>query len=99
MKALICMSCGASRWKEEGEYRVCLHCGTKFQKIIDETVRVQKVVIHDAIARQVDSVIALNDDVMRLLDKCKKDPKNAKKYANLILDIDPTNQDALKYLH
>ncbi len=98
MKALKCTSCGASRWEEEGEYRVCLHCGTKFQKIVEETVRVQKVVIHDHTTRLVDSVIALNDDVMRLLDKCKKDPKNAKKYANLILDIDPTNQDVLKYL-
>lgn len=44
------------------------------------------------------STIALNDDIQRLLDKCKKEPGNARKYANLILDIDPTNKEALEYL-
>lgn len=44
------------------------------------------------------SEIALSDDVARLLQKCKTDPKNARKYANLILDIDPDNAHALLYL-
>ncbi len=44
------------------------------------------------------SAIDLNDDVQRLLAKCEKEPRNASKYANLILDIDPTNKEALKYL-
>ena len=47
---------------------------------------------------QSESSIDLVDDVTRLLNKCKTDPKNAKKYANLILDIDPDNTQALKYL-
>lgn len=98
MKALICTSCGASRWKEDGEYRICLHCGTKFQKLLEDSVRHAAPVIHAAVTRQVESVIALNDDVERLLQKCRNEPKNAKKYANLILDIDPTNKDALKFL-
>ena len=42
--------------------------------------------------------ISLNSDIERLLQKCKTDPKNAKKYANLILDIDPDNREALKYI-
>ena len=42
--------------------------------------------------------ISLGIDIERLLQKCKTDPKNARKYANLILDIDPDNKDALKYL-
>lgn len=46
----------------------------------------------------VDSNIALDDDVQRLLKKCKTDPRNARKYANLILDIDPDNEEAYKYL-
>lgn len=45
-----------------------------------------------------ESDIALDDDVARLLAKCKADPKNARKYANLILDIDPDNFEAYKYL-
>ena len=44
------------------------------------------------------SGIALDDDLVRLLAKCKADPKNARKYANLILDIDPDNEEALNYL-
>jgi len=42
--------------------------------------------------------LELDDDVQRLLDKCKKEPWNAKKYANLILDIDATNTEAMRYL-
>ena len=45
-----------------------------------------------------ESDIALDDDVARLLAKCKADPKNARRYANLILDIDPGNFEAYKYL-
>ncbi|MCF0233112.1 MAG: TFIIB-type zinc finger domain-containing protein [Enterococcus sp.] len=44
------------------------------------------------------STIALDNDVARLLLKCQTDPANARKYANLILDIDPTNKTAYKYL-
>ena len=98
MKALICSSCGASSWKEDGEYRVCLHCGTKFEKILEEQKKVVVSAIQTAAIRQVQSVIALNDDVSRLLQKCKAEPKNARKYANLILDIDPTNEEAKKYI-
>ena len=98
MRALICSSCGASRWKEDGEYRVCLHCGTKFEKMLDEQRKGIVSSIQTIAARQVQSVIALNDDVARLLQKCKAEPKNARKYANLILDIDPTNEEAKKYI-
>jgi len=44
------------------------------------------------------SAIALDDDVARLLQKCREDPKNARRYANLILDIDPCNAEAINYL-
>lgn len=44
------------------------------------------------------SLISLNDDIENLLQKCKREPRNARRYANLILDIDPTNKEALKYL-
>jgi len=41
---------------------------------------------------------AINQDVERLLLKCRTEPRNAIKYANLVLDIDPNNLEALKYL-
>ena len=44
------------------------------------------------------SDISLNSDVANLLKKCEEDPENAKKYAALILDIDPLNRKAKKIL-
>ncbi|KRL65907.1 TFIIB-type zinc finger domain-containing protein [Companilactobacillus versmoldensis] len=47
----------------------------------------------------VESTIALNSDVQNLLNKMQTDPANAVLYANLILDIDPTNVEIQKYLY
>ena len=80
-----CPVCGGTEFEEEKNYRTCLYCGTRHQIPKEERP-----------ARQ--SEIALNSDVERLLAKCRSDPRNARKYANLILDIDPTNTEALKYL-
>ena len=99
MKAIICSSCGASRWKEDGRYRICLHCGTYYEKTPEEKVRSAVYAVREGAVRKSDSVIALNDDVERLLQKCRSDPRNARKYANLVLDIDPTNQEALFILN
>ena len=85
MEAIKCSSCGASEWIEQDGYRKCAYCGTVFQ-----------LTVADKIFKQ--SSIALHDDVQQLLEKCKNEPRNARKYANLILDIDPTNKDVYKYL-
>jgi len=45
-----------------------------------------------------ETTIALNEDVERLLKMCRANPKKASMYANLVLDIDPSNAEALKYL-
>ncbi len=47
---------------------------------------------------QGDTRIAPDDDVARLLAKCEAEPARARKYANLVLDIDPDNAQALRYL-
>ena len=80
MTRIVCEACGANEWSEEGSYRVCKFCGSKYQIL------------------RGNSEIALGDDVQRLLQKCRTDPARARKYANLVLDIDPTNQEARKYL-
>ena len=98
MKALICSSCGATKWKEDNKYRTCLYCGTKFLKAADVEQRTTDISSKRRTEKPGESVIALNDDVERLLQKCRTDTKNARKYANLILDIDPTNIEALQYL-
>ena len=82
MKALICTNCGASSWRSEKGLKICTFCGTTYQA--------------ENLPKQSD--IALDDDIQRLLEKCKAEPQNARKYANLILDIDPTNTEALRYL-
>jgi len=43
--------------------------------------------------------VSLEDDVQQLLQKCKMNPANARRYANLILEIDPNNEEALRYLY
>ena len=85
MKALVCSNCGAHDWKEVDGYRVCTYCGTR-------------VLISEEEKGRSRTEIALDSDVERLLKKCRTDPKHAAKYANLILDIDPTNAEARKYL-
>lgn len=85
MRFIQCQRCGSSEFDEKNGYRVCKYCNASY-KLFTEDVA------------QKSTSIGINDDVQRLLDKCKKEPWNAKKYANLILDIDATNSEAKKYL-
>ena len=84
MKVIQCKQCGGEDLYRQDDFMVCRYCGSKFA--------IEKSDI------TADSYISVNSDVQELLKKCKKDPKNARKYANLILDIDPDNEEALKYL-
>lgn len=85
MKPMTCANCGANGLVERNGFWVCDYCDSKFAIQAADTPQ-------QAMGR------SLNSDVERLLQKCRADRKNAWKYANLILDIDPTNQEALKYL-
>ena len=38
-------------------------------------------------------------DTVNLLEKCRTDPANRRRYASLILDLDPTNTEAVNYLY
>lgn len=84
MKALVCEHCGGDEFEEKGGYRICLYCKSKFEIS-------QK-------SKKNTATISLNDDVQRLLDKCKKDPARAFKYATLALEMDPTNEEAIAIL-
>lgn len=85
MKAIVCENCGSSDLYEEKGYRVCRYCGTKH--LITQDDRPAKY-----------STIELNEDVAKLLQKCREDPTRAEKYARLILEIDANNAEAKKYL-
>lgn len=85
MKRIVCACCGADDFVYRDGMRICQYCNSRYELEKDE--RGPRT-----------SVVSLNSDIDRLLAKCKADPKNAKRYASLILDIDPTNREAKKYI-
>ena len=88
MKRFDCECCGSNKFHTEGGYRICDFCGTRYQIEKKDIPVVPKT-----------SNIALGDDVQILLQKCRTDPANARRYAGLVLDIDPTNQEAQRILN
>ncbi len=100
MEALICKNCGANALTRKNDYMFCPYCDSRFAMTREELRSSLWDSNHHTVLSHsgVTSSIALDDDIKRLLNKCKSDPVNARKYANLILDIDPDNEDALKYL-
>lgn len=85
MFQFICLNCGSQEYIEEGRFIKCTYCGTRFKKQNK-----------DGFSQGV--TIDLTDDVSRLLEMCKKEPQKIIRYANLILEIDPYNKQAKKYL-
>lgn len=85
MKMLVCENCGSTEIVEINGYRMCCYCRTRY-------------VIQQSDAAPRTSHIAINDDIARLLQKCRENPGEASRYANLVLDIDPGNLEALRYL-
>ena len=112
MEALVCKNCGANVLIKENEHMVCPYCDSRFIVIKEERQNIFSTSYQTILPcnkfssscqpshsyRSVSSPIALDDDIARLLKKCESDPRNARKYANLILDIDPDNEEALKYI-
>jgi len=85
VKIQICSRCRSNELIEHGDYLVCAYCRSRFVMQAEDLPPVH-------------TVIGLVDDVRALLDKCKDDPNNRHRYASLVLDIDPTNPEALRYL-
>lgn len=84
MEIRSCKRCGSTEFLRKENGYVCLYCRSTYH----ETPEI----------RSSDSVIAINSDVENLLKKCRANPSKAAKYANLVLDIDPCNAEALSYL-
>lgn len=85
MDAIECPNCGSTEFEMQDDFFHCDYCRSKF-------------VPANRVALTRDSVIGLSADVQTLLEKCEVDPTNRRRYANLILDIDPHNQEARKFL-
>ncbi len=85
MKIIECSRCGSKELFEEDGYVVCAYCQSRFTPQAEDKP-------------PVNTAIQLGSDVEALLRKCREDPRNRVRYANLILDIDPTNKEAISYL-
>jgi len=82
MKSFVCERCGGNEFRTEKGFRICQHCNTSYVLTSEELP-------------QKTSEIALNNDIQLLMRKCIEDPRNARRYASLILDIDPSNEEAI----
>lgn len=82
MKRNTCLNCGADVFIVKDGFKVCKYCESRYE--IESTTK--------------KSSISLQNDIDNLLLKCRENPTKAYKYASLILDIDPTNREAKKYL-
>lgn len=99
MESISCKNCNATGLRLVNGYWVCEYCGSRFLPTKEErNASARGTAYAFGSQRSGSSEVALSDDVERLLEKCRKDRKNARKYANLILDMDPDNEEALKYL-
>ena len=79
-----CTQCGGSRLFEDDGFVVCAYCRSRFKSQVDELAN--------------RTTIGVFSDIQMLLQKCRDDPANRRRYASLILDIDPTNHEATTYL-
>ena len=85
MRVVKCHQCGSRELRENEGYVVCTYCRSKFT--VPENERPQR-----------GSLIDIRADIDVLLQKCRDQPWNRAQYARLILDLDPTNEEAFEYL-
>lgn len=82
MNSINCTKCGSTDFTLFDDFYVCDFCKSK----------------HIPEVKVKETIIGIQSDVEVLLQKCKDDPSNRRRYAGLILDIDPTNTEAHQYL-
>ncbi len=85
MKIVECSRCGSKELISENGFVVCAYCQSQFVPQAEDRPAVN-------------TSIQLESDIDQLLRRCREDPANRRRYANLILDIDPSNAEAHNYL-
>ena len=83
-----CIKCKSVDFFQSDGLYICTYCRSKYRP---EQLKGS----NDVKA----STIEIDEDILRLLEKIKKEPWNTRQLANLILDIDPTNEEALRLLN
>ena len=92
MKNIQCNKCKSVDFERINGVMKCIYCRTIY---VADANAVTKL-FNDNVAN---SVIEIDEDILRLLERIEKEPWNARKFANMILDIDPTNEEALRLLN
>ncbi len=82
----VCKNCGSTEFFVRDGRFACKYCRSAY---VPEPVSVRVTS---------NTTFGVASDVEVLLQKCYADPANAKRYANRILDIDPTNKEARRFL-
>jgi len=85
MKSVECKRCGSKELVEENNYIICAYCQSRFVMEVDDQP-------------PNGTVIDVQSDIQALLKKCAQEPANRRRYASLVLDIDPSNTEAIKFL-
>ena len=85
MKIIECTRCGSPELTEHDGFVHCDYCKSRFV-----------LQAGDVAVKQ--TTIGIQSDVDALLQKCQDDPLNSRRYVDLILDIDPTNQKVNQYM-
>ena len=92
MKNIECKKCKSVDFEKINNSLRCIYCRTIY---IDDTDIEKKFLKNNA----PNSTIEIDEDILLLLDKIQREPWNRNRYANMILDIDSTNEEALKILN
>jgi hypothetical protein len=85
MRIIECTKCGSSELAQNEGFVQCVYCQSRF-------------VLEAAELLSPSSTIGVVSDIERLLERCRTDPANRRRYASLVLDIDPTNAEAIQFL-
>jgi hypothetical protein len=85
MKIVECVQCGSNELTEIDGITTCDYCKARY------AMEASEMASHG-------TTISVNSDIEALLQKCVDDPSNRKRYADLILNLDPSNKEALEFL-
>jgi len=85
MKIVECVQCGSNELTEIDGITTCDYCKARY------AMEASEMASHG-------TTISVNSDIEALLQKCVDDPANRKRYADLVLNLDPSNKEALEFL-
>jgi len=92
LKNIECSKCKSVDFEKVNGTMKCVYCRTTYVA----NANAAKNLFNTHVAS---SVIEIDEDILLLLNKIKAEPWNKTRYANMILDIDSTNEEALKILN